>query len=165
MTDITLIFSALLLGAVLRHLQGGLDAVYGLHRWQIVAAYPLICLPVIPVFWGHPWGVTAAIFAILSVLFIAQMTYSQDFSKPWKCLVRFGVLPALLAVVFQFWPAALVGPAISAVTWAWQKFAKVLPLDAPVIDGAETYWELAVGGFSGAAWVAAILYGKILFLS
>lgn len=154
---------AFLLGGGLRHLQGGLDAVFGLHRWQVVIGYGLLAAPAATVYWHHPlFGVQdlALLKAVaLAVLFMADMTLAQDYSKPWKVLWRFGWAPILVVMITGWWPAALVGLILAVGTWALKTWGPLVPLWKPYWDGWETGWELMIGSVTGAAWVLAPLLG------
>ena len=154
---------AFLVGGTLRHLQGGLDAVYGLHRWQVVTGYGLLCLPAIYVGWHRPlFGVPdlAMLKAVaMAVLFMADMTLSQDFGKPWKVLWRFGAAPVVVAFMYGFFPAIGVGIILALSTWALKKWGPLIPLAKPVFDGWEAWWEVMIGGVTGTAWALAPLAG------
>lgn len=153
----------LVVGGTLRHLQGGLDAQFGMHRWQDVTLYSLLVAPAAVVYWhtawfGVPWLGLLKV-AVLLALFIVDMVWKQDFSKPWKVVVRFGTLPVAAALVTGWLPLVLVGPVLGACTWVLKKYGPRIPLLLPYWDGWEAGWELAVGGVTGAAWSLAPVLG------
>ncbi|HLN23866.1 MAG TPA: hypothetical protein VK558_07780 [Patescibacteria group bacterium] len=155
--------TALVIGGTLRHLQGGLDAQFGLHRWQVVVGYGLLSMPAAYSFWGLPlFGVPQLALlkaCAMAALFVADMLLSQDFSKPWKVLWRFGAAPVLVDLLTGWWSAVLVGGILAVGTWALKKWGPFIPLWHPIFDGWEAWWEVMIGGVTGAAWALAPLLG------
>lgn len=150
------------LGAVLRHLQGGLDAAFKMHRWQEVAGYTFISVPVLFHYWSSTaWGPYHAhalgLGFIFAAMFDLDMVLGQDFNKPWKVLLRFGAAPLLISFLTQFWWVAGVGAVLALGTALLRN--KRVKLFAPYIDGWEAYWELMIGGATASAWATAGLFG------
>lgn len=154
---------AFIIGGTLRHLQGGLDAQFGLHRWQVVIGYGLLSVPAIDANWGLPLFVVPDLALLkacaMAAMFVADMTLSQDFSKPWKVLWRFGAAPVLVALLTGWWPAVLVGIVLAVGTWALKRWGPMIPLWRPIFDGWESWWEVMIGGVTGTAWALAPLLG------
>ena len=157
--------NSFLIGATLRHLQGGLDAYFGLHRWQVVIGYGALSGPAVWAYWHVPLfgvpdlGLLRAV--AMTALFMADMTMAQDFSKPWKVLWRFGMAPVIVALLTGWWPAMGVGVVLAVGTCVLKKWGGKLPVCAPWADGWEAYWEVMIGGVTGAAWAVAPLLGHI----
>ncbi len=158
---VALAIAGFLVGAVLRHLQGGLDATVGIPRGVVVAGYAILCAPAFAVYGGSAWfgvpwlGIAKAI--LLAGVIILDMVMAQDFSKPWKVAWRFGAAPVILAALTGFWWAIAAGPVLGAGT-ALLRNRKV-PLAAPWIDGWEAWWEIMIGGVTGALWCVAPVLG------
>ena len=163
MTLAAIALLAFILGASLRHLQGGLDDTFGLRRWEIVVAYTVFGLPALYAYWGTPWlgvedlGPAKALWMV--ALFDLDMVMSQDFSKPWKVLWRFGAAPAIIAVITGWWPAVATGLVLMAGTAVLKKWGPLIPLWRPYFDGWEAGWELMIGGVTGVVWTIAPLLG------
>lgn len=158
---------ALILGAVLRHLQGGLDNALGIKRWQVVVGYGLLSAPSVYAYWHVPLfgipdlGMMKAV--VMAALFDLDMVLAQDFSKPWKVFWRFGTAPVIAAVITGWYPAVFVGVILGVGTWAVKKWGPLIPLFKPYFDSWEAGWELMIGGVTGCAWALAPLLGHPMF--
>ena len=149
--------------AALRHLQGGEDAALGLHRWEVVLAYTASVAPAAWAYWGSSWfGVSWLGMlkpAIMLILFDADMTLKQDYSSPWGCTWRFGLIPLLLIPLTGWWPAVFVGPIVGGGTWLLKKLNPTIKSDWFGMAGWEPFWELMIGGVPGFVWAVAPFFG------
>ena len=90
---------------------------------------------------------------------------SGQFDKPWSLVVRYSNAPLILAALYGFFPALIVGPLVGLSAALAKKYGGPLitPLDTDTqrpIDGWEAWYEIAGVGFCGGlAFAAAPVLG------